>query len=316
MLKTVSTQLVLASDTLPEVLAKGNTTGGTDLAVSAGDDITLADNSKVIFGAGSDLSIYSDGATGQVTGSVNVTGNATVSGDLTVGSATSQNGVFGAVLGSGGNDEGVVVVSGATGTGWLGFNNGNNASIPGQVTYNHSTNLLSFYSSGTISLTGAATFSDNIIIGTSGKGIDFSATAGTGTSELLDDYEEGTFTAVLGGSGGTSGQTYTFRQANYTKVGNLVTCVVLVQVAAKGTITGNLQIQGLPFASASYATISAPYLNGFTGVTGAFISATMNSGETVFTFYSVPVDGSSPTILTTTALSAAPQLSFTISYIV
>jgi hypothetical protein len=162
MLKTVSTQLALASDTLPEVLAKGNTTGGTDLAVSAGDDITLADNSKVIFGAGSDLSVYSDGATGQVVGNVNVTGNATVSGDLTVGSATSQNGVFGAVLGSGGSDEGVVVVSGATGTGWLGFNNGNNASIPGQVTYNHSTNLLSFYSSGTISLTGAATFANSV----------------------------------------------------------------------------------------------------------------------------------------------------------
>ena len=74
MLKTVSTQLALASDTLPEVLAKGNTTGGTDLAVSAGDDITLADNSKVIFGAGSDLSVYSDGTTGQVTGNVSVTG--------------------------------------------------------------------------------------------------------------------------------------------------------------------------------------------------------------------------------------------------
>jgi hypothetical protein len=74
MLKTVSTQLALASDTLPEVLAKGNTTGGTDLAVSAGDDITFADNSKAIFGDGSDLQIYSDGATGQVTGSVSVTG--------------------------------------------------------------------------------------------------------------------------------------------------------------------------------------------------------------------------------------------------
>jgi hypothetical protein len=81
MLKTVSTQLALASDTLPEVLAKGNTTGGTDLAVSAGDDITLADNSKVIFGAGSDLSIYSDGATGQVTGSVNVTGSVSLASD-------------------------------------------------------------------------------------------------------------------------------------------------------------------------------------------------------------------------------------------
>ena len=45
-------------DTLAEVLAQGNTTGGTDIAVSTGDDITFADSSKAIFGAGSDLEIY------------------------------------------------------------------------------------------------------------------------------------------------------------------------------------------------------------------------------------------------------------------
>jgi hypothetical protein len=49
-------------DTLAEVLAQGNTTGGTDLAVSAGDDITFTDTSKAIFGAGSDLQIYHDGS--------------------------------------------------------------------------------------------------------------------------------------------------------------------------------------------------------------------------------------------------------------
>ena len=54
---------VATADTLSEVLANGNTTGGTDIAVGTGDDITFADNSKVIFGAGSDLSIYSDGTT-------------------------------------------------------------------------------------------------------------------------------------------------------------------------------------------------------------------------------------------------------------
>jgi hypothetical protein len=70
-------------DTLAEVLAQGNTTGGTDLAVSTGDDITFADSSKAIFGAGSDLQIYSDGTTGQVTGNVNVTGSVTADG-LTV----------------------------------------------------------------------------------------------------------------------------------------------------------------------------------------------------------------------------------------
>jgi len=49
-------------DTLAEVLAQGNTTGGTDIAVGTGDDITFADNSKAIFGAASDLQIYHDGS--------------------------------------------------------------------------------------------------------------------------------------------------------------------------------------------------------------------------------------------------------------
>jgi hypothetical protein len=51
-----------AQNELSEVLANGNTTGGTDIAVSSGDDITFADNSKAIFGASSDLQIYHSGS--------------------------------------------------------------------------------------------------------------------------------------------------------------------------------------------------------------------------------------------------------------
>jgi len=49
-------------DTFAEVLALSNTTSGTDIAVSTGDDITFADSSKAIFGAGPDLRIYHDGS--------------------------------------------------------------------------------------------------------------------------------------------------------------------------------------------------------------------------------------------------------------
>ena len=67
------------TDTLAEVLTAGNTTGGTSMVISSGDDVTFtgasanivfdssnsalefADNAKAIFGAGSDLSIYHDG---------------------------------------------------------------------------------------------------------------------------------------------------------------------------------------------------------------------------------------------------------------
>ena len=61
------TTAVAASDTLAEVLAIGNTTGGTNLAVSAGDDITFTDTSKAIFGTGGDLEIYHNGSTSYIT---------------------------------------------------------------------------------------------------------------------------------------------------------------------------------------------------------------------------------------------------------
>ena len=66
-------------DTLSEILAQGNTTGGTDLAVSAGDDITFTDSSKAIFGTDSDLQIYHDGShsyvSDQGTGNLVLKGN-------------------------------------------------------------------------------------------------------------------------------------------------------------------------------------------------------------------------------------------------
>lgn len=93
----------------------------------------------------------------------------------------------------------------------------------------------------------------NLVIGTSGKGIDFSATSGAGTSELFDDYEEGTWNPIIGGSGGQSGQSYTAQNGSYVKVGNLVMCTFDVVLSTKGTISGEVQISGLPFTSANGA---------------------------------------------------------------
>ena len=67
---------------LSEVLANGNTTEGTDIAVSAGDDITFTDTSKALFGAGSDLEIFHDGISSYIkdvgTGSLNILGSGSV----------------------------------------------------------------------------------------------------------------------------------------------------------------------------------------------------------------------------------------------
>ena len=83
----------------------------------------------------------------------------------------------------------------------------------------------------------------------SGDGIDFSATAGTGTSELFDDYEEGTWTPTIIGTTG-SAPIATLVAATYTKVGDMVTVFgYWTTNFSSHTITGDVQIGGLPFAA-------------------------------------------------------------------
>ena len=90
----------------------------------------------------------------------------------------------------------------------------------------------------------------NIVIGTSGKGIDFSATPGTGTSELLADYEEGTWTPVVIGTTTAGTGTYGTQVGTYTKTGRAVSFTLTLAWSAH-TGTGSMQITGLPFTSAA-----------------------------------------------------------------
>ena len=82
----------------------------------------------------------------------------------------------------------------------------------------------------------------NLVMSTSGSGIDFSATAGTGTSELFDDYEEGVWTSEVGGTA-----TYGVNSARYTKIGRQVFATFDLNITTIGTGSTTV-ITGLPFA--------------------------------------------------------------------
>jgi hypothetical protein len=105
----------------------------------------------------------------------------------------------------------------------------------------------------------------NLVIGTSGRGIDFSATPGTGTSELLNDYEEGTFTPVLAFGGGSTGITYATQVGTYTKIGRTVTVRFEIELSSKGSSTGTATITGLPFSSAALSPVLVYLYSGFAG---------------------------------------------------
>ena len=98
----------------------------------------------------------------------------------------------------------------------------------------------------------------NLVIGTSGKGIDFSATGtGTGaTSELFDDYEEGVWTPTYTGSTSNPTITYDIQYGIYVKVGRLCQAVLRIRTDAVSGGSGNLRIGGLPFSAFSAPTSS------------------------------------------------------------
>lgn len=93
----------------------------------------------------------------------------------------------------------------------------------------------------------------NLIIGTANKGIDFSANTNAAgmTSELLNDYEEGTWTPIFTTEAGGSGQVYSKQSGRYTKIGRQVVAGFEVTLSDKGTLSGTyIIIGGLPFSAA------------------------------------------------------------------
>jgi len=79
----------LAVDTTNGRLYTENSSAAVvELGSNPSGNITFGDNGKAIFGAGSDLQIYSDGSTGKVDGNVDVTGTVTADGLTVDGTAT------------------------------------------------------------------------------------------------------------------------------------------------------------------------------------------------------------------------------------
>lgn len=171
------------------------------------------------------------------------------------------------------------------------------------------TNLISASQIQTpITLPGNVTLSTgNLVMGTAGKGIDFSINpaAPGATSELLDDYEIGTWTPTIKFGGAAVGITYSRQAGTYTKVGNMVTVVFDMRLTSKGTSTGGLTIEGLPFASAGGVSvgfaIAQLYLySGYVGLTK--MGTAYTNGSTVL---NEPIDSLSVAITDTNFTNSA-----------
>jgi hypothetical protein len=160
----------------------------------------------------------------------------------------------------------------------------------------------------------------NLAPAVAGTGIDFSASthAAGMTSELLNDYEEGTYTVAIGcGTSGTVTLNTSFDTAQYTKVGRLVTVTGGVIVSSVSSPTGYFTIS-LPFTSASLSELSGYFLSVLTisGVNTANIADFVSLGVTgassirVYLGDATGLQGDSAQ-----ELKAGTEMYFTISYI-
>lgn len=94
-----------------------------------------------------------------------------------------------------------------------------------------------------------------------GGGMQFPATqVPSAGANVLDDYEEGTWTPSVAFGGASVGVTYASRSGTYTKIGRLVVATFDFTLSAKGSSTGNASVTGLPFTGVGNAAgVSSTY---------------------------------------------------------
>ena len=107
-------------------------------------------------------------------------------------------------------------------------------------------------SSTALTIANGLTLTDGDVTLASGHGISFSATSDASgmSNELLDDYEEGTWTPGVIGSGTAGSFSGGSVSGNYTRIGNSVAVWFGVTGTQSGA-SGALTITGLPFTSKS-----------------------------------------------------------------
>ena len=71
------------------------------------------------------------------------------------------------------------------------------------------------------------------------------------SSELLDDYEEGSFTPAYSTQSASITASYVSQDGKYTKIGRFVHFQIYLRLSSKSGGSGHLRIDNLPFASSS-----------------------------------------------------------------
>lgn len=203
-------------------------------AVAAGQSVAVGNYALFAGSATTDNVAVGHGALGLATANCNVAVGMTAGDSIT-------SGINNVVLGCGAD------VAAAT---------NNNSIVIGYQAVGIGTNTTVIGNASTTNTripAGNLTLGSGNVVVADGNGIDFSATAGgagTPTSEILTDFEEGTWSPVYEpATGAFATMTMDIVSAHYTKIGKLVIANANIRTdnVSAGTASGNVYVSGLPY---------------------------------------------------------------------
>ena len=269
------------------VVVDNITIDGTEIDLSSGDLTVDVAGDLILDVDGGDVHFQDAGSSNRFMSIKNSSGSAVFSNPFADGDITFQ-----------GNDNGVGVVTPLT---------------------------LDMSTGGTATFAKNVTITDGNLVVASGHGIDFSATANTSitnasmSSELLDDYEEGTWTPVVSGSSSGIYSLDSGFKARYTKIGAV--CHVSATFgldSLSGSASGYTAISGFPFnynggLSQAVSTVACNNVN-LSSSCIQLVIAQASSGTSNSFFLTQIRDNTTSESLDLSSLSSSSDFTFSVTY--
>jgi hypothetical protein len=151
------------------------------------------------------------------------------------------------------------------------------------------------------------------------QGVKFPATqVASSDPNTLDDYEEGTWSPSLRGSGTAGSYSLSVSSANYTRIGDVVTIFCKFNVTVNSAGSGYAQIQGLPFnyiAQSTFSGVSNFNNYTFTNALTKYITiAAISSGSGGTLYFAEVISGSASVDSNVSGFTNGTFVSFSLTY--
>ena len=155
--------------------------------------------------------------------------------------------------------------------------------------------------------------SGNLLPSNASYGIYLGVNSAT-AANLLDDYEEGTFTPTIKISGSTTGIAYSVQGGHYTKIGNRVIASAEIALSDKGSNTGNVSMINLPFTTSNDNHQTAFVYNDRVSSPNGDVLAYIPQNGTSINFYQSRTDGTNNGNLTGNEMNDTSYLIMFMTY--